>query len=174
MLINVTTRSSALKLHSKAHTVAGLDDRQEFKDWDDILTNDKFSEEQTLLCPPVIAAFDTITAKWYVVAIENLKPVKWNTAAMNHLVLAKSRKELLHAVIEQHSKKKIGDLIQGKGIGVVILLHGPSGVGKTLTAGINCDLGTLCRRLVLTVGYRKCSRIDQKAAHSNEHSSPDL
>ena len=34
-----------------------------------------------------------------------------------------------------HSEKKnIDDVIQGKGKGLVAILHGPSGVGKTLTA----------------------------------------
>ena len=102
-------------------------DRPEFKDWDDVTPNTVFSEEQKLLCPPTIACFDINTSKWYVVAVDNLRPVTWNTAAMNHLVLADSRKTLLRAVIEQHAKKQVGDIIQNKGIGLVILLHGPSG-----------------------------------------------
>ncbi|MCJ1285065.1 hypothetical protein MMC26_004403 [Xylographa opegraphella] len=133
-VLDLAMMSTAVKQNSSAHAVAGLDDRPEFKDWDDVAPDTVFSDEQKLLCPPTIACFDITTSKWYVVAVDNLRPVTWNTTAMNHLVLAESRKTLLRAVIEQHTKKEVGDIIQNKGIGLVILLHGPSGVGKTLTA----------------------------------------
>ena len=38
---------------------------------------------------------------------------------------------------------RFDDLIPGKGGGVVILLHGPPGVGKTLTAGNNISQNPL-------------------------------
>ena len=115
----------------KSNADSSTSDRPGFKDWDDVAPNTIFVEEQKLLCPPTIACFDITTSKWYVVAVENLRSVVWNTTAMNHLVLAESRKTLLRAVIEQHAKKHVGDIIQNKGIGLVILLHGPSGVSQS-------------------------------------------
>lgn len=37
-------------------------------------------------------------------------------------------------MIENHERASFSDLVEGKGKGLVILLHGPPGVGKTLTA----------------------------------------
>jgi SpoVK/Ycf46/Vps4 family AAA+-type ATPase len=37
-------------------------------------------------------------------------------------------------VVQNHEKAEFWDLVEGKGKGLVILLHGPPGVGKTLTA----------------------------------------
>ncbi|MCJ1474957.1 hypothetical protein MMC13_003617 [Lambiella insularis] len=91
-------------------------DRPEFEEWDDKAPNTAFNDEQRLLCPPTIACFDITTAKWYVVAVDNLKPVVWNTAAMNHLVLADSRKTLLRAVIEQHAKKHVGKTLTAESV----------------------------------------------------------
>ncbi|MCJ1382203.1 hypothetical protein MMC17_005315 [Xylographa soralifera] len=115
-LMNLAAMSTAVKQNSTAHSVAGLDDRPEFKDWDDVAPNTVFNEEQKLLCPPTIACFDITTSKWYVVAVDNLEPVIWNTAAMNHLVLADSRKTLLRAVIEQHAKKHVGKTLTAESV----------------------------------------------------------
>lgn len=61
----------------------------------------------------------------------------------------KDNKRLLLALVSQHPSGKTvlrgsktsnndsvthGDLVKGKGQGLIILLHGPPGVGKTLTA----------------------------------------
>jgi SpoVK/Ycf46/Vps4 family AAA+-type ATPase len=58
------------------------------------------------------------------------------------LVLDKKHKDMLLALIKNHESQKsnadgspiVQDPIDGKGRGLAILLHGPPGVGKTLTA----------------------------------------
>lgn len=64
------------------------------------------------------------------------------------VVMNKDNKRLLLALVSQHPSGKAlrggsknkndtimqADLVKGKGQGLVILLHGPPGVGKTLTA----------------------------------------
>lgn len=75
--------------------------------------------------------------------IEQIEPVKWNHLAFERLVLEEKSKELIKALVTVHvSTNKMGDIISGKGTGLIILLHGSPGVGKTLTAG-NCDLDVL-------------------------------
>jgi len=56
--------------------------------------------------------------------------------AFKKLELDNRNKELLKTLVLQHSKngKLVDDLIPGKGNGLIVLLHGPPGVGKTLTA----------------------------------------
>jgi len=68
--------------------------------------------------------------------IETIEPVKWNQMAFDRLVLEDKSKELIKALVTVHvSTNKLGDIISGKGTGLIILLHGSPGVGKTLTAG---------------------------------------
>ena len=68
--------------------------------------------------------------------IEQIEPVVWNKIAFERLVLEQKSKELIKALVTVHvSAKKMGDIISGKGNGLIILLHGSPGVGKTLTAG---------------------------------------
>jgi hypothetical protein len=44
---------------------------------------------------------------------------------------------MIHSLVKIHSEKRLqfDDIIKGKGKGMVFLLHGEPGVGKTLTAG---------------------------------------
>ena len=82
--------------------------------------------------------------------VEQIEPVVWNKTAFERLVLDQKSKELIKALVTVHvSAKKMGDIISGKGNGLIILLHGSPGVGKTLTAG-NRNLEVLCFRTVLT------------------------
>ncbi|KAL9012908.1 MAG: hypothetical protein Q9180_009059, partial [Flavoplaca navasiana] len=63
--------------------------------------------------------------------------------AFKKLVLPEEQKTLIKSLVSRHGEDsthnegsfpQVEDIIQGKGRGVVILLHGPPGVGKTLTA----------------------------------------
>lgn len=68
--------------------------------------------------------------------VEDFQPVKWNKKAFEQLVLDSKTKELIYALVDiQTSKgKSFDDMISGKGKGLIILLHGSPGTGKTLTA----------------------------------------
>jgi len=62
--------------------------------------------------------------------------VNWNDAAFDYLVLGEKQKELIHSLVRQHAKNGTGfdDIIKGKGQGLIGLLAGTPGCGKTLTA----------------------------------------
>lgn len=74
-----------------------------------------------------------------------MEPVKWNKEAFDRLVLPPKTKELIKALLltnEGRASDPVGvcggkrqDLIAGKGTGLIVLLHGGPGTGKTLTAG---------------------------------------
>lgn len=59
----------------------------------------------------------------------------WDDAAFECLVVPHEHKELILALTESQVENKDGfdDVIQGKGKGMILLLSGPPGVGKTLT-----------------------------------------
>jgi SpoVK/Ycf46/Vps4 family AAA+-type ATPase len=70
--------------------------------------------------------------------VERTGPVLWNNNAFeDHLVLKDTKKELIKALVTMHiatSNSSTSDIIEGKGKGLIILLHGGPGTGKTLTA----------------------------------------
>lgn len=68
--------------------------------------------------------------------IESVGEVEWNGHAFDTLVLPEDTKEMLHGFVESQveSQNTFDDVIQGKGRGIIMLLSGPPGVGKTLTA----------------------------------------
>ncbi|KAG6906976.1 hypothetical protein DXG01_011141 [Tephrocybe rancida] len=69
-------------------------------------------------------------------ALENLQPVEWSDTAFESLVLGRNEKQIIRALIQQHSNRKntLDDVISGKGKGFIGLLSGNPGCGKTLTA----------------------------------------
>ena len=80
--------------------------------------------------------------------VENIESVVWNKKAFDRLVLDDKSKELVNALVTVHlSANRMGDIISGKGNGLIMLLHGSPGVGKTLTAGNN-------KLYIMPVSYR--------------------
>jgi SpoVK/Ycf46/Vps4 family AAA+-type ATPase len=67
--------------------------------------------------------------------IDNFREVKWNKQSFNHLVIDSESKELVQALITNQIAREQGtDIVESKGNGLIILLHGGPGTGKTFTA----------------------------------------
>lgn len=62
--------------------------------------------------------------------------ISWNDTAFDKLTLPTGYKNLITAFVEAQAVDKFlfDDIIQGKGQGVIMLLVGNPGTGKTLTA----------------------------------------
>lgn len=58
-------------------------------------------------------------------------------SAFDSLVLSQQKKDLISSLVKEQSNKEshFDDIIKGKGKGLIFLLHGEPGTGKTLTAG---------------------------------------
>ncbi|CAD0081680.1 unnamed protein product [Aureobasidium vineae] len=91
---------------------------------------------QCLLASALVHGFSFTHKKWIDMFIDNLSAVAWNEACFDQLVLAPKQKKLVQALVTEHicQKSDFDDIIKGKGKGLVFVLHGPPGVGKTLTA----------------------------------------
>jgi hypothetical protein len=72
--------------------------------------------------------------RWGEVVVDRLSPVRWNPLAFDRLVIPQDYRRIVEALVDVHSGKLKGDLIQdvvkGKGDGLIIALHGTPGTGK--------------------------------------------
>ncbi|KAF2467325.1 uncharacterized protein BDR25DRAFT_345066 [Lindgomyces ingoldianus] len=96
-----------------------------------------FSEEELLIASPVVLGFAFSEKLWLEFSLSGIKDIEWNNEAFSSLVLHKHIKQNLKGLVSSHkfhAAKTIDDVIQGKGKGLNVVLHGPPGVGKTLTA----------------------------------------
>lgn len=92
-------------------------------------------ENFIFLAPPTIKGFNLKRKKWLDLQIDKIKPVIWNKQAFQHLVIKEKTKRLIQALVSnQIEAENSTDLITGKGNGLIMLLHGGPGTGKTLIA----------------------------------------
>lgn len=80
--------------------------------------------------------------------INNLKEPNFDKDMINHLVMEPGLAETLKFLTMGYSRVNIlgeslapglwaADFVEGKGSGLIFLLHGSPGVGKTFTAGMS-------------------------------------
>ena len=97
----------------------------------------EFDEEELLIASPVVLGFAFSEKLWLEFTVSGIKDIEWNEGAFSSLVLPDNQKSIVKALVESHTfqaSRNIDDVIQGKGRGLVAVLHGPPGTGKTLTA----------------------------------------
>ncbi|CAO2649162.1 Nn.00g101110.m01.CDS01 [Neocucurbitaria sp. VM-36] len=105
----------------------------------------KPSDTSLLLLPPDIYGFYLNEKKWISLFVDCIHPISWNKRAYDRLVLPAQTKELIRALVtvlisQRGVKQGLGtegkriDIISGKGNGLIMLLHGGPGTGKTVTA----------------------------------------
>lgn len=129
----------------------------------ELLTSAKaanLTDDHLVLVTPRIYGYALQDRKWHALNIEAIKKLeptavesKTSRTAFDDLVLPKEHKDLLQALVKNqtrrfqsgpkvHNEDKRSaafeevsiDLVRGKGKGLIILLHGVPGVGKTSTA----------------------------------------
>ena len=108
---------------------------------EDGLTGDRpkhrpLTSRELLLAVPYVRGYALKNKKWFILFVDQIIPIKFSDNAFQSLVMPDEKKDLILAFVESQVKHKneFDDIIEGKGRGMIMLLSGPPGVGKTLTA----------------------------------------
>lgn len=98
----------------------------------------KLKDDDYLICTYKIPGFCFTTKRWCIFQVNLIQDIEFNLQAFQTLQLPQAQKDMIYSLVKTHSSNGFGfdDLIKGKGKGMVFLLHGLPGVGKTLTAGL--------------------------------------
>ncbi|KAF2416992.1 ATPase [Tothia fuscella] len=96
----------------------------------------KLSPYHQMLCRNRVKGYSLKLKKWLEFFVPMIHEIEWNSKAFSSLVLPEKQKELDLAFSESQvaNQTAFDDVIAGKGRGVIMLLFGKPGVGKTLTA----------------------------------------
>lgn len=112
-------------------------------------TNDlkvtEIEEDDIVLLPSRVVAYSLRERKFVMLGIESLRLVPPARNVFKDLKIDPEHKRMVRSLVRSHLQKQTAqrvrptatldqDLIRGKGSGLVILLHGVPGVGKTATA----------------------------------------
>ncbi|KAK3179686.1 hypothetical protein K4F52_008935 [Lecanicillium sp. MT-2017a] len=95
---------------------------------------DQVPQEFRITCWPALVGFSFTAKAWGHVLVAGLSSIGFQDQAFDRLVLSAERKQIIQAVVRCGMISQAQDLVAGKQGGLVFLLHGPPGVGKTLTA----------------------------------------
>ncbi|KXS09147.1 P-loop containing nucleoside triphosphate hydrolase protein [Gonapodya prolifera JEL478] len=92
------------------------------------------------MCPPSVYGFSMGCKKWGQLLVSNFKECKFDDKAYDYLVLGEDIKKMISGLVQNGTRVGGEDVITGKGQGIIFLLHGNPGMGKTLTAEAIAEL----------------------------------
>ncbi|KAF4465443.1 ATPase [Fusarium albosuccineum] len=102
---------------------------------------DNPTDEQLLLCNSKVRGYSLKTKLWGEFDVDGVADIAWNDDAFSNLLLPAGYKNLILSFINEKGSNQpaFDDIIEGKGLGIVMLLVGNPGIGKTLTAEAVAD-----------------------------------
>ncbi|KAI8944575.1 hypothetical protein F4801DRAFT_594846 [Xylaria longipes] len=137
----------------KDHVIDGRNVNQFFQTSQRMLnprTVDDLDDEDLMLLPCDIHGFVLRNRQWITLHVADLSEVRFENS-FDELMLLEKHKFAIQALVKVHEdgatkvEKAVPtiansiDLVKGKGTGLILLLHGEPGVGKTLTAECVAD-----------------------------------
>ncbi|KAK4549945.1 hypothetical protein LTR36_005246 [Oleoguttula mirabilis] len=128
---------------SKRRQINGRDDYDEVDGVETLdlipeeeLELDPLTDDQCMLANAMVRGFSFAEKRWFDFFLDKLSSPDWNPDCFDQLVLPAAQKDVVRALVSTHAQSSLGfdDIVKGKGKGLILVLHGPPGVGKTLTA----------------------------------------
>ncbi|KAF3911588.1 hypothetical protein ABW21_db0208481 [Orbilia brochopaga] len=96
----------------------------------------ELTDDEKLICNAAVWGYTLGSKKWLQFFVDDIEQVVWNTDSFSKLVLPEETKELICGLVESHitNESHFDDFVEGKGKGLISVLHGAPGLGKTMTA----------------------------------------
>ncbi|KAH8703539.1 P-loop containing nucleoside triphosphate hydrolase protein [Talaromyces proteolyticus] len=111
------------------------------------------------LCPPFAYGYSLSRKEWSRFYVQILEPVPWKQNSFDSLVMKENQKALLRALVTSHTfPENARDQMQQKSKGLVVLLHGSPGSGKTLTAECSAEI---TKRPLFTASIAELNKYDR-------------
>ncbi|ETS80035.1 hypothetical protein PFICI_07564 [Pestalotiopsis fici W106-1] len=115
--------------------------------------NDTLRDDDFLIMSYRVFGFVLRSRKWYQLDLADASPAETNSDGFDQLVLPAGHKDIIISMMTKHFRDRKSpssrhiqtDIVRGKGRGLIMLLHGVPGVGKTSTA--ECLAGVFNRPL---------------------------
>ncbi|KAI9147175.1 26S proteasome regulatory subunit [Paramyrothecium foliicola] len=120
-----------LQHHSFGSPVIPLPNEDNFRNQKQRLT-----DFQLLLCNSKLLGYCLKEKEWRSFEVTRISDIEWNNEPFESLVLPDGYKDLIVSFVDNQLRDgdTFDDVINGKGGGLILLLAGDPGVGKTLTA----------------------------------------
>ncbi|KAK4212750.1 P-loop containing nucleoside triphosphate hydrolase protein [Rhypophila decipiens] len=94
------------------------------------------TEDDLMMCNKDVMGYCLKDNKWAVFDIDSISNISFDTEAFDALMFPKEQKRQILSLVRVHEDERLifDDFVKGKGRGMVFLLYGDPGTGKTLTA----------------------------------------
>ncbi|KAF2963821.1 hypothetical protein GQX73_g9767 [Xylaria multiplex] len=94
------------------------------------------SDDELLLCDHVIPGFSFDDNMWCSFKLDHIQEVEYDADAFKSLILPEEKKVLLHGLVGTYDNRRprCSEPTRGEEKGMIVLLYGRHGVGKTLAA----------------------------------------
>ena len=100
------------------------------------VVHDKLNDQEAMIANALVWGYAFGQKSFLNFCVDQLTEIEWNHTCWDELVLDLGVKQTVWALVMAHTQEReqFDDIVRGKGRGLVFALHGPAGVGKTLTA----------------------------------------
>ncbi|KAH7128923.1 P-loop containing nucleoside triphosphate hydrolase protein [Dactylonectria macrodidyma] len=137
-------------------------DRKTFEE-DNFQSHIKIQEQddpEIMLCPPYSVGYSLDRKEWCRYLVDNLREVAWKNDAWSSLILDNDQKGILEALVTSHRyPENSRNQPEQKGKGLVILLHGTPGSGKTLSAETSAEMS---KKALLSASLGELNKFDMQ------------
>lgn len=126
--------------------------------------NVQAQEVDPMLCPPYEYGFSLARKEWAKLLVDCLDEISWADNVWDSLIVGDRQKLVLQSLVSSHSyPDDARDQMRQKGKGLVVLLYGTPGSGKTLTAETAAE-GT--RKALIMTSLGELNKEDRYARFS--------